>query len=165
MDVILSVVGDGVLKERLPTLSENLGLTDRVHFEGAIAWGESLFEVMRKHDVLVLPSMTEGLPLVLIEAMSQGLPVVASNVGGVPEIVIHERTGLLVPPMDVGALYSAIERILDDVQLRIRCIEEGRSMAAVNTLQAQMGKISEAVVALMHVHSLADRETAAVSSR
>jgi glycosyltransferase involved in cell wall biosynthesis len=70
--------------------------------------------------VLVLPSLSEGLPRVVVEAFSRGRPVLASAVGGIPDIVVTERNGLLIPPGDVGALEEALIRILSDRELAVR---------------------------------------------
>ncbi len=69
-------------------------------------------------DALVLPSKSEGLPLVVMEAMAASTPVVATAVGGVPELVEHDRTGLLVPAEDDAALAAALGRVLEDRDLR-----------------------------------------------
>jgi glycosyltransferase involved in cell wall biosynthesis len=83
-------------------------------------------------DVLVLPSVldsrndTEGLGVVLLEAMSYGVPVIASRIGGIPDIVGDGATGLLVPPGDAGALAAALERLAVDPSLRARLGSAGR---------------------------------------
>ena len=106
----LRLVGDGPARSEYERLARELRLEGLVHFLGLKAKAEVADE-MRKADVLVLPSRWENLPCVLIEAQASGLPVVASAVGGVPEIVL-EGTGELVPPGDVVALADAIEAIL-----------------------------------------------------
>jgi glycosyltransferase involved in cell wall biosynthesis len=78
-------------------------------------------EAYRSHDLMVLPSTYEGFGMVIIEAMSQRLPVVATPVGCVPSMIVHEETGLLVRPRDPGALAAALERMLSDAELRARC--------------------------------------------
>ena len=80
-------------------------------------------------DALVLPSWIEGLPLVVLEAMAQGKPVVATAVGGTPEAVVDGETGLLVSPRDVPALAGALERLLGDEDLRQQLGEAGRRRA------------------------------------
>ena len=81
-------------------------------------------------DVVALPSWTEGLPLVLLEAMARGRPVVATPVGGTPELVTDGETGLLVPPRDPEALAEALRRVLDDPELARRLGEAGRARVA-----------------------------------
>jgi len=80
----------------------------------------------------VLPSLYEGLPLVAIEALALGRPMVATEVDGTPEVVIHEKTGLLAPPANPQALASAIERMLSDPALAARLGSEGRKFVREN---------------------------------
>jgi len=80
-------------------------------------------------DVLVLGSYQEGLPNSLVEAMAAGVPVVATHVGGIPEIVNHEENGLLIPPKNSDALFAAVSRMLEDHDLRTDCIQNGRTLA------------------------------------
>jgi glycosyltransferase involved in cell wall biosynthesis len=89
----------------------------RVVFAG---YRDDVAALLEGCDVVCLPSHAEGLPLVLLEAMSRGKPVVATAVGGTPELVEHEVTGLLVPPRDVEALRAALERLLGDGELAQR---------------------------------------------
>jgi glycosyltransferase involved in cell wall biosynthesis len=84
-------------------------------------------DVMRGLTVFVLPSLSEATPVTLLEAMATGLPVVASRVGGVPQLVLEEETGCLVEPADVHALVAAIARYLDDPTLRARHGAAGRA--------------------------------------
>jgi glycosyltransferase involved in cell wall biosynthesis len=77
-------------------------------------------------DVLAVPSYDEGLPRVVLEAMAMGIPVVASSVGGIPEAIEHEKTGLLIPPSNPTALAKALARVLDDPALASRLGAAGR---------------------------------------
>jgi glycosyltransferase involved in cell wall biosynthesis len=86
--------------------------------------------VLASLDVLVLPSAYEEMGSVLTEAMASGLPVVASDVGGIPEVVRDGVTGLLVPPGDVGALAAALDRLAADPELRARLSAGARDRAA-----------------------------------
>jgi glycosyltransferase involved in cell wall biosynthesis len=89
--------------------------------------------------MVVLPSLYEGLPLVAIEALAAGRPMVATAVDGTPEVVIHEKTGLLVPPANPTALAEAIERLLDNPELASRLAADGRRFVRENfTLQRQI---------------------------
>lgn len=103
--------------ERLRQLIGELSVSDRVHFLGRVEDLPWLFAALT---VLVLPSWQEAFSIVLIQAMAAGLPVIASDVGGPAEIVTHGVTGLLVPPRRVEALAQAINRLLDDPDLRRR---------------------------------------------
>jgi glycosyltransferase involved in cell wall biosynthesis len=84
-----------------------------------------LIQHYRTADVLVVPSISEGVPRVLYEGMSQGLPVVATDVGGIPGLISHDDNGLLVPPREPAALAGAVRRLLEDRPLRRRLIDGG----------------------------------------
>ena len=111
----LLVVGDGELRDELRAMSERLGLSARVHFLGA---RRDLGDLLAAIDVFVMPSLWEGLPLSMVLAMGAGLPVVATRVAGIPEVVQDEATGLLVPPADAPAFGAALARLIADPGLR-----------------------------------------------
>jgi glycosyltransferase involved in cell wall biosynthesis len=123
-NVHLIVVGDGELRAELEGRVAALGLSSRVHFLGA---RRDLGDLLNAMDVFVLPSLWEGLPLSLVLAMGAAVPVVASSVAGVPEVVEDGRTGLLVPPGDAVALGRAIARCLGDPQLSRRIGDAARA--------------------------------------
>jgi glycosyltransferase involved in cell wall biosynthesis len=106
--------------------ASELGIRERLHFLG---WRDDVAEVLRAADVMVLPSLDEGLPIAILEAMACGRPVVATPVGGVPEAVVDGQTGLLVPPGDAAALSDAMTRLLRDPALGRRLGDEGRRRA------------------------------------
>lgn len=110
----LLVVGDGELRHDLRGRAETLGIVDRTHFAGA---RRDLGNVLAASDIFVMPSYWEGLPLSLVLAMGAGLPVVASAVAGIPEVVEHGSRGLLVPPGDAAALGAALAQLVTDPQL------------------------------------------------
>jgi len=105
------IVGDGELRESLQCKAKGLGLADYVVFLGH---QEDVTPYLMVSDVFVLPSLNEGFGLVIAEAMASGLPVVATRVGGVPEIVIDGETGVLIPAKDAKALAEGILTILQD---------------------------------------------------
>lgn len=107
----LDVIGDGELLPELREQAARLGLGDAVRFVGPRD-PAAVAEAMRTADVFVLPSRFENLPVVLLEAMASGLPVVATRVGGIPEIV-DDDAGVLVAPGDVAALTQAIESVAE----------------------------------------------------
>lgn len=107
----LYIVGDGALRETLMAEAEALGLSSVVRFKGAVPHAE-VPEWIGCADVLCLPSMSEGMPNVVIEALSSGVPVVASMVGGIPDVVKDGVNGFLVPPAECDALARALERAL-----------------------------------------------------
>ena len=111
----LLIAGDGLLRPSLETQSAALGLTERVHFLG---WREDVPALMAAFDIFLVPSLWEGFGLVLLEAMAQSTPIIASRVSAIPEIVVDGETGLLVPPRDVDALADSLSRLLSDSALR-----------------------------------------------
>jgi len=124
----LVLVGeDGGMAGAVDARVRELGLTGRVRRLGHVADESLLAAAYREARALVLPSDYEAFGLVLVEAMAQGTPVIASNVGGIPEIVNDGRTGLLVPPASPQALAVAIERLWDDPELGPRLGEAGRT--------------------------------------
>lgn len=103
-------------KERLEKTVKNYEL-DNVVFIGPVGFGEDLFEYYRQADIFVLPSFVEGTPRVLIEAMAFGLPIVATNVGGVPDVISEGKNGLLVDPGNPESLSGAIQRLVNNNDL------------------------------------------------
>ena len=112
--VRFACVGDGPFRARLTRRAEERGVADRVEFLG---FRRDVPVLLRAADIVVLPSLYEGLPLSLIEAMVAARPVVATAVGGTPELVVHDETGLLIPPRDPVALADAVERVASDPDL------------------------------------------------
>lgn len=122
----LLVVGDGELREQLTRRVESLGLSGRVHFLGV---RRDLGNVLGAIDMFVMPSLWEGLPLSMVLAMGAGLPVVATRVAGIPEVVQDGVTGLLVAPGDATALGSALARLVESEALRQRLGDAARRFA------------------------------------
>lgn len=120
----LVLAGDGMpLFERLQAQAASLGLAPRVHFLGR---RDDIGDVMAAFDVFALPTQREALGTVFIEAAAMGVPVIGGNVGGVPETMQADVTGLLVPPRDPAALAAALERLLADPGLRRSMGRAGR---------------------------------------
>jgi glycosyltransferase involved in cell wall biosynthesis len=125
--VVFLIVGDGPLRGELEALTRALGVEKNVIFAG---YREDVPRVLSVFDIKVLPSVTEGLPLAILEAMAMGKPVIATEVGGVKEILKDGETGFLVPPQDPEALSERIIYLLrneDEArQLGIRAREESK---------------------------------------
>ncbi|MDO8209846.1 glycosyltransferase [Conexibacter sp. CPCC 206217] len=119
------LVGDGPERARIERLRERLGLVDRVELTG---WRTDSQALIGSFDALVVPSRVEPLGIVALEAMSAGVPVVASRVGGLQEVVADGETGVLVAPDDAAALAAAIGRVLDPAANRAMG-ERGRAVA------------------------------------
>jgi len=115
--VHLTIVGDGPERQSLETATKRLGLGSRVDFKGALN-SDGVLQVLETSHILALPSEYEGLSHTLLEACAAGLPCVASDRGGNPEVIQHERSGLLVPYGDVSALRGTIHRLASDEDFR-----------------------------------------------
>jgi glycosyltransferase involved in cell wall biosynthesis len=126
MDVKLTIVDRGAPdNEYTPVLVERLGLDDSVEFTGKVSV-EEVVGFYRRAEVAVVPSLYEGFCLPAAEAMSCGLPVVATTAGALPEVVEDGESGILVPPRDHSALAGAIKRLLSDKPLRQTMGEKGK---------------------------------------
>jgi glycosyltransferase involved in cell wall biosynthesis len=109
-DVHLLIVGDGPYRPRVESLVSELGLGPHVTLAG---FRRDVAQILAVSDIFVLATdLWEGLPITILEAMASGLPVVASDVGGIKEAVSHQETGILVPPRDPGALSEALLHLL-----------------------------------------------------
>lgn len=122
----LEIAGDGPQREELEKEAGRLNLTGRVHFLG---WQRDLSSIFRGWDIFAMPSLTEGLPMATLEAMAEGLPVVATSVGGLPELVEDGQTGYIVPPSDVTALSGRLRLLILDSKLRRTMGAAGRERA------------------------------------
>ncbi len=134
---VLAICGDGPEDDRLQQLSATLGISKRTVFCGK---RHDMPDVYASLDVLALPSYDEGLPMTLLEALAAGRAVVASDVGGVPGVIQHEITGLLVKPGDVAALADGLRRLVCD-----RCLRTQLGHAGQNLVRSQFS--TEAMLA------------------
>jgi glycosyltransferase involved in cell wall biosynthesis len=125
LELEATLVGDGPERTELERLRGELGLGGRVGFAGPLSQDE-LPAVYRDHDVFCLPTLAEAVGVVNMEAMASGLPVVCSNLMGVPELVEDEVNGLLVTPGREGQLADALRRLAEDPALRARLGDAGR---------------------------------------
>ena len=130
-DVRFLVVGDGELGSAIRARADRLDLSNRVIFAG---WRSDLAQVYGDLDVLVSCSHNEGMPISLIEAMAAGCPVLATNVGGVPDLIDDHQTGLLVPDGDPSRLAATLLRLLQDGELA-----RGLAASAQGHVRARFG--------------------------
>lgn len=128
-DVRFLIVGDGPERTRLEREAGELGLSGKVHFIGV---RDDVPAVLKLMDVLVLSSLSEGSPNVVLEGMAAGVPVVATRVGGVPEVVEDGVSGFLVDPGDVPGLSNAVLRLLNDADRAREMGRKGRATAVEN---------------------------------
>jgi glycosyltransferase involved in cell wall biosynthesis len=115
--LFLTMAGEGKMTQRLKKMAMELGINDKVEFIGFIDNSE-IPRVLSGHDILVMPSRREGFGVTALEAAASGLPTIATNVGGIPEVVIDGQTGLLVPSEDADMLADAIVRLSTQEGLR-----------------------------------------------
>jgi glycosyltransferase involved in cell wall biosynthesis len=123
---MLTIVGDGPDRGMLENLARSCGLSECIEFAGRRSRAE-VVALLEQSDVFVLPSFAEGVPVVLMEALAAGVPVVATRIAGVPELVEHGANGLLAPPGDSSTLARHIGTLLNDPDLRDRLGRRGRS--------------------------------------
>jgi glycosyltransferase involved in cell wall biosynthesis len=147
------VVGDGPLRDELSALAARLGITERVHMLGNRS---DVAEVLVALDVFVLPSHSEGMSNALLEAMATGLPVVATAVGGNPEVVSAETTGVLVPPDNAMALADAVLRLVASPGLRAQLGAAARGQVQERHGACAMVRRLEAVYAAVADGTAAD---------
>jgi glycosyltransferase involved in cell wall biosynthesis len=140
----LDLVGDGPLRAGLEARVAAAGAEDAVTFHGARPRAE-VADRMRGADALVLPSHNEGTPVSVMEALTCGIPVVATDVGGIPELVTEGANGLLVPPRDQEALTAALARLADDGALRRHLTEGAAATGDRFALEARRAEVLEVV--------------------
>lgn len=138
-ETYLVFAGDGPLKEDLQTLAKKTGTDKNIVFLG---WRDDVPRILSVFDIFLLPSLNEGMGRVLAEAMALGKPIVASNVGGVPDLVIHGKNGYLVPPQNPEELAKYTQLLLEDKDKREKMGRAGKEMASGFTHDAMVQKIT-----------------------
>jgi glycosyltransferase involved in cell wall biosynthesis len=132
----LDVVGDGDYRGNLEQMARSLDLSAHIRFHGFVVMGPVLNHFYDNADIFVLPSLSEGSPKVVLEAMAHSLPVVATPVGNVPAMLENGRRGVLTPMQDPGALAEGILRLVSDEEFRRDCIGRGYAYARTNGVEA-----------------------------
>jgi glycosyltransferase involved in cell wall biosynthesis len=122
----LTIAGDGPDRSTIEQQIARLGLQQHVRILGYQSEGQ-VRDLLAQSDVFAMASFAEGIPVVLMEAMASGVPVVAPSIAGIPELVEDGRSGFIVPPADPGSLADGIDRLLRDPELRSRFATEGRA--------------------------------------
>ncbi len=138
----LTWAGSGWMADEIGARVRAAGLGGAVHMAGFVPFGPALLTLYRRAHAFVHVSVTEGVPQVLVEALATGIPIAATDVGGVPELLEGGRAGLLVPPGDRDAMVGAILRLTDDPELRTRVAERGLEIARSTTLETQAGRVA-----------------------
>jgi colanic acid/amylovoran biosynthesis glycosyltransferase len=137
------IAGDGPLREPLERLARELGLAERVRFHGRLLRSE-VEQLRRRANILLAPSVTdgegdqEGIPVVIMEAMASGIPVISTRHSGIPELVVDGETGLLAPERDAPALVAALDRLLAESELSERLARAARERVAALHDQARL---------------------------
>jgi glycosyltransferase involved in cell wall biosynthesis len=142
-DYELTLIGDGDERKSLEATARQMGIADRLVFAG-FASQDGVRDHLLQSDIFILPSFAEGVPVSLMEAMACGVPVIATQVGGIAELIESGETGLLVPASDAIALRDAIARYLNDFGLREKVSRQGREkvMADFN-LDKEVDKLAQ----------------------
>lgn len=136
----LAIAGDGGERAMLEELAARGGHGDRIHFLGM---REDIGGFLESLDVVAMSSDYEGAPLFLVECLAHGAPIVSTAVGGIPDMIEHGRTGLLVAPRDPGAMAAAIGELLDDAALRAQFSAAGSARAADFSLERVAARFAE----------------------
>jgi glycosyltransferase involved in cell wall biosynthesis len=124
-DAKFLIVGEGEIRNELERFAEEIGIADSVLFTG---YYKNLSEVLAAIDLFVIPSLTESLPLVVLEAMAAGKPVISTDVGGIPEVVIHGKTGLLVGPKRSEEMANSIVLLLKNSDVMFNLAKNGKQL-------------------------------------
>jgi len=135
----IAIVGDGPLRENLNNLAVQLRVNNEVKFLGI---RKDIIKLMNSAKIFVLPSRWEGLPMVILEAMSRGMSIIATGVGGIPEVIENEKEGMLISPGDPQALAQTINELLENKELREKlsqaAYEKVREEYSIETYSANM---------------------------
>ena len=142
----LTLIGDGPERAGLEAQAQALNLSDRITFAGYRSQ-DAVAQALSRADLFVLPSFAEGVPVVLMEAMAAGVPVVTTQIAGIPELVAQGDSGLLVPPGNAQALQDAIGTLLADPVRRKAMGETGRArVAAEFNIRTEAARLSSLFV-------------------
>ena len=143
----LTIVGNGAFMPEVKRLIKQYGMSEKVELAGFISFGPHLMEQYKSHDIFILPSYSEGLPQVVLEAMAGGCFVMATNVGGTPDVVDSGRTGLLFSPKSVAELSHAFTFAFahsDKVeQMRIEALEMAKKYAFENQIEILKNQLKD----------------------
>jgi glycosyltransferase involved in cell wall biosynthesis len=139
-DIFFVLLGDGELRDDLRNYARQEAILQNVRFLG---WRSDVASVLSAFDIFVFPSLNEGMGKAVVEAMAMGRPVIASDIGGIPDLVVHGENGLLVPPADSEALAQAILDLYENPDKRKRMGEAGINMASEYGVGAMVRKIDE----------------------
>lgn len=139
INLSLDIVGDGEYKPQLMELIRRRGLSESVNFHGFVPYGEELLSFYRKSNLFILPSLTEGSPRVILEAMANSLPCISTDVGNISNLLADNR-GICIPPSDHLAIKNAILTIVSDMELQKKFIENSYDFSRERSLEKFFNK-------------------------
>lgn len=152
LEVVLQIVGKGLKggeEKRLHQEVERRQLTRHIRFLGYVTYGPELLKLYRESDIFMLPSLAgEGVPQTLFEAMACGVPIIATKVAGIPHLIKDGENGLLINAGSPGEISEAVERLMDDSELRSRLIENGLCAVRNHTMESERDRM------ICHIHEL-----------
>jgi len=162
LNIRLAIVGEAQRgskqkEHNLKKLAHANKIDHLIDWKGYVSYGDELLQIYRQSDIFILPSLAEGIPKVLYEAMATGLPIVSTNVGGIPAIVEHEVDGLLIDAASSAALCNAIMRLSNDHELRQRLISHALSKAEGFTMERSRDEVINKVRQAGLLQSLQDK--------
>jgi len=146
----LMIVGEGDERQELEKLIAKLKLTANISFQGHVPH-HAIPQYMAAADMFILPSLSEGFPVTFLEAMASGLPIIATKVRGMPEIIIEGENGFLVPPQDPGKLAEKILLLLNNSELRERMAQNNREKARRYSWEDVTKKLEEVYIKALGV--------------
>lgn len=123
--LVIAGKGNSEYENQLGKLARDMNLSENISFAGFLSWDDSLREAYKAADIFVLPSLSEGFPRVILEAWAHGLPVVSTNVGGIPSVVRNGKNGILIPPRSVEDIVDGIKTLAENKSLRKQVIAGG----------------------------------------
>jgi glycosyltransferase involved in cell wall biosynthesis len=138
------------VERRLKLAIEKFEIKDYVIFHGRKSIGYELNKMYRMADIYVLPSHEEGFPRTIWEAMANGLPIITTDVGGIPSYLSHKKNAYLIKPKSASLIVKSIKDLISQKELRQRLIQEGQSIAKENTLEIQTNQLVKIVSSLIH---------------
>jgi glycosyltransferase involved in cell wall biosynthesis len=148
--VQLEIVGDGSLLQELKEFSEKIGISNSVKFFGKFT---DVIPFYRRMNIFILPSIYEGFGIVLLEAMASGIPVVATQVGGISEVVTDGVSGILIPPKNPEAIANAVIKLIENPQIAESLVKEGYKRSELFDIKGHVMKIDTFYKNLLGVES------------
>lgn len=137
----LQICGIGPENMKLQTITNEMKINTFIDFLGFVPFGPKLSEIYNQNDIFILPSISDGVPKVLLEAMAEGLPIIATKVGGIPDIITDRENGILTAPASPYEIVKAIKLIIKDDTMRNRIRRNGYKFVANHTIDKQVMKI------------------------